>query len=91
MVGVGFRAAGPPKFARNGQIAMYGPPLYHQRNVRMSQGWSAQMYTTFAGMNHSRPGWKTPEPERINQSTSDFLGVLWGLKERRKTEVNRLP
>jgi hypothetical protein len=54
-------------------------------------GWSAQMYTTFAGMNHPRPGWKTTETERMNQSTQDFLSVLWGLKERRKAEVNRLP
>ena len=25
--------------------------------VRMSQGWSAQMYTAFVGVDHSWPGW----------------------------------
>jgi hypothetical protein len=37
MVEAGFRSGWSTEVARNGQIAMYGPPLRHKRNVRLSQ------------------------------------------------------
>jgi hypothetical protein len=57
------------KLARNEQIAMGWAAASPQAKCEDVTGWSAQMYTTFIGVNHSWPGWKTPKPERIDQIT----------------------
>src|SRR6266403_389866 len=61
---------------------MYGPPLCRKRKV-MSQGWSAQMYTAFIGVNHSWPGWNALRslPPLVIQSRETASG--YGFGERR--------